>query len=102
MKFSVTPWADADEPVQIYSRNDLDTSYVKVGTPYSSEQQDVLHVKGPLEERVGFLRRLAAAAFAEAMELEEGERDGAPCCPDPGCPGRGSKPCTFPGYVEGN
>lgn len=28
--------------------------------------------------------------------------DGAPCCPDPGCPGRGGRPCTFPGYVEGN
>lgn len=102
MRFSVTPWADADEPVRINSRNDLNTSYVRVGTPYSPEQQDVLQVKGTLEERVGFLRRLAANAFAEAMELEEFGSDGAPCCPDPECPGRGSKPCTFPGYVEGN
>ncbi len=33
---------------------------------------------------------------------EADEPDGAPCCPDPGCPGRGNQPCTFPGYVEGN
>lgn len=28
---------------------------------------------------------------------DEDEPDGAPCCPDPGCPGN---PCTFPGYAD--
>lgn len=28
------------------------------------------------------------------------EPDGAPCCPDPGCPGRGGGECEFPGYAE--
>lgn len=43
---------------------------------------------------------------ALADHLEErtpAEPDGAPCCPDLGCPGRnGTQSCTFPGYVEGN
>lgn len=34
---------------------------------------------------------------------DEQEVDGAPCCPDPGCPGRnGTRPCTFPGYADWN
>ena len=30
------------------------------------------------------------------------DEDGAPCCPDPDCPGRGGDPakCTFPGYAD--
>jgi hypothetical protein len=32
----------------------------------------------------------------ELVEISP-EDDGAPCCPDPGCPGN---PCTFPGYAE--
>lgn len=33
---------------------------------------------------------------------DEEEPDGAPCCPDPGCPGRFNVPgsCTFPGYAD--
>lgn len=30
-------------------------------------------------------------------DWDQYEADGAPCCPDPGCPGN---PCTFPGYAE--
>lgn len=30
-------------------------------------------------------------------QLVPAEEDGAPCCPDPGCP---RNPCTFPGYAD--
>lgn len=33
---------------------------------------------------------------------EDEDEDGAPCCMDPDCPGRGGDPakCTFPGYAD--
>ena len=46
--------------------------------------------------------RLADEAWLAVQQLR-GERvpddDGAPCCPDPGCPGRSGGTCTFPGYA---
>lgn len=42
------------------------------------------------------------AMLDHPVDLDDDEADGAPCCPDPGCPGRGNRPCTFPGYVDGN
>ena len=35
-----------------------------------------------------------------SITLEPSDDDGAPCCLDPGCPGRGSGDCTFPGYAD--
>ena len=32
--------------------------------------------------------------------LEDNEPDGAPCCPDPDCPGTARGGCTFPGYAD--
>lgn len=46
---------------------------------------------------------VALSALGLTMpEAEEDEPDGAPCCPDPGCPGwrSGGKGCTFPGYAD--
>ncbi len=31
--------------------------------------------------------------------FDDAEDDGAPCCPDPECPGRYGT-CTFPGYAD--
>lgn len=41
------------------------------------------------------------ATPAELQAEDERRADAAACCPDPGCPGRGSaNGCTFPGYAD--
>lgn len=106
MRYSVTAWADATEPVSVRSRDDLDTTFLTVGGQFAPDREDALCLKGTREDRAAFLRRLVAVATAEAERLVppvDDEPDGAPCCPDPGCTGRApGQPCTFPGYVEGN
>lgn len=55
----------------------------------------VLEVIAP-EEGVG---TLLVGGFRNAgnFTVARIEADGAPCCPDPSCPGN---PCTFPGYAD--
>lgn len=47
------------------------------------------------------LYRAFHEALTWALEDNDAEPDGAPCCPDPDCPGRGrATGCTFPGYAD--
>jgi hypothetical protein len=105
MRYHVHSSAEATERVDAHSREDLRKSYVRLGN-YEHDMESAISVGGTAAERADFLRRLAAAATAEANQLVppvDDEPDGAPCCPDPGCTGRApGQPCTFPGYVEGN
>lgn len=62
------------------------------------------HEPGPYTEstRLKALRKVEERIAArEAAAEPADEQDGAPCCPDPGCPGRnGTRPCEFPGYAD--
>lgn len=70
MKHNVMTWADASEGVFVNSREDLDASYVELGRN-ETWAETLVSIKGTVEERHDFLRRLAAAATAEAERLAE-------------------------------
>lgn len=63
MKQVVSTFAEATESVSVESRQDLDTSYIRVG------DQTALYIKGSLEERVAFLHNLISAAETELASL---------------------------------
>lgn len=71
MKHLVNTYADATENVAVVSCEDLDRTYLEVGTrPDLSGLEVALAIDGTPAERAAFLLRLISAASNEVSRLE--------------------------------
>lgn len=73
LHYHVATLVDAVDSITATSREDLDASYLFVGSVAFGD--DALTIKGSAAERANFLRRLAESATAEAdrIALEAGD-----------------------------